>query len=47
MNPRKALIMLIATATLAASGGYLFVYLYRWEWNRALISISLGSSKVQ
>jgi hypothetical protein len=23
---------------LAASGMYVFVYLYRWEWNRALIS---------
>lgn len=38
MNPRKALVLLLATVTLAASGGYLFVYLYRWEWNRALIS---------
>jgi hypothetical protein len=28
----------IATATLLVSGGYVFVYLYRWEWNRALIS---------
>lgn len=24
--------------TLLASGGYVFVYLYRWEWNRALVS---------
>jgi hypothetical protein len=38
MNARKALISLVAAVTLAASGGYLFVYLYRWEWNRALIS---------
>jgi hypothetical protein len=27
---------LIAILTLAASGTYVFVYLYRWEWNRAL-----------
>jgi hypothetical protein len=38
MNVRKVLIALVAFATLAASGTYLFVYLYRWEWNRALIS---------
>jgi len=24
--------------TLLASGSYVFVYLYRWEWNRALVS---------
>ena len=23
---------------MAASGAYVFVYLYRWEWNRALVS---------
>jgi hypothetical protein len=38
MNPRKTIVLLLAAITLAASGGYLFVYLYRWEWNRALIS---------
>jgi hypothetical protein len=38
MNTRKVLVALIAFATLAASGTYMFVYLYRWEWNRALIS---------
>jgi hypothetical protein len=27
---------LIAILTLVASGTYVFVYLYRWEWNRAL-----------
>ena len=27
---------LIAILTLFASGTYVFVYLYRWEWNRAL-----------
>ena len=24
--------------TLLTSGGYVFVYLYRWEWNRAVVS---------
>lgn len=28
----------LALVTLAGSGIYLFVYLYRWEWNRALIA---------
>jgi len=28
----------IGGLTLAGSATYLFVYLYRWEWNRALIS---------
>lgn len=28
----------VAVVTLAASGTYLFVYLYRWEWNRALVA---------
>ena len=28
----------LAMATLAGSGVYLFVYLYRWEWNRALMA---------
>jgi hypothetical protein len=32
---------LLGTATLAASGFYTFVYLYRWEWNRALISAAI------
>jgi hypothetical protein len=32
---------LLGTATLAASGAYTFVYLYRWEWNRALISAAI------
>ncbi len=29
---------LLVVLVLVASGGYLLVYLYRWEWNRALIS---------
>jgi hypothetical protein len=29
---------LIAAVTLLATGSYVFVYLYRWEWNRALVS---------
>jgi len=28
----------IGIATLVAAGSYVFVYLYRWEWNRALTS---------
>lgn len=28
-------------ATLIASGGYVFVYLYRWEWNRAQVSAAI------
>src|SRR5687768_6636964 len=27
--------------TLLGSGGYVFVYLYRWEWNRAQISAAI------
>ena len=33
--------LLAAIATLAASGGYVFVYLYRWEWNRAQVSAAI------
>jgi hypothetical protein len=33
--------LLVAFATLAASGGYVFVYLYRWEWNRAQVSAAI------
>jgi hypothetical protein len=29
---------LLAVVVLVASGSYLLIYLYRWEWNRALIS---------
>lgn len=29
---------LAAISTFVASGAYVFVYLYRWEWNRALVS---------
>lgn len=32
---------LLGGATLAASGSYTFVYLYRWEWNRALMSAAI------
>ncbi|MGH9223232.1 MAG: hypothetical protein ACRD2W_05500 [Acidimicrobiales bacterium] len=28
----------VVLLTLASSAAYLFVYLYRWEWNRALIA---------
>jgi hypothetical protein len=34
MNARR-LIMGLLGAVLIGSGGYLFIYLYRWEWNRA------------
>ncbi len=30
--------VLIATVTFLACGGYTLVYLYRWEWNRALFT---------
>lgn len=33
-----ALQRLLVIVVLVASGSYLLVYLYRWEWNRALIS---------
>jgi hypothetical protein len=32
---------LAAFVTLAASGAYVFVYLYRWEWNRAQMSAAI------
>jgi hypothetical protein len=32
----RRLAWLLAILTLCASGTYVFVYLYRWEWNRAL-----------
>ena len=41
MNRRQVVVMMIGAATLAASGAYVFVYLYRWEWNRALISAAI------
>lgn len=37
MNARR-LALLAAFVVMAASGAYVFVYLYRWEWNRALVS---------
>ena len=40
MNTRK-LATLIAVTTMAATGGYVFVYLARWEWNRALVSAAI------
>ena len=32
---------LAAFVTLAASGAYVFIYLYRWEWNRAQMSAAI------
>jgi hypothetical protein len=37
----RLLRILLGGATLAASGTYTFVYLYRWEWNRALMSAAI------
>jgi hypothetical protein len=37
MNARR-LGAVAAAVTLLASGAYFFVYLYRWEWNRAQVS---------
>lgn len=37
----KRLGWVMAAVTLAASGAYVFVYLYRWEWNRALMASAL------
>ena len=34
----RRIVWLLAALTLMASGGYTFVYLYRWEWNRALFT---------
>jgi hypothetical protein len=40
MNARK-MATLIAAATMAATGSYVFIYLARWEWNRALVSAAI------
>jgi hypothetical protein len=34
----KRIGLLLVVATLLASGGYVLVYLQRWEWNRALMA---------
>jgi hypothetical protein len=33
----KALSWLVGVVTILATGTYLFVYIYRWEWHRALL----------
>ncbi|MGY1683203.1 hypothetical protein [Geodermatophilus sp. SYSU D01176] len=33
----RAVSWAVATLTLVASGGYVLVYVYRWEWHRALL----------
>jgi hypothetical protein len=38
VTARRLVIGAVAATTLLFSGGYLFIYLYRWEWNRAIIS---------
>ena len=40
MNARR-LGAVVAAVTLLASGTYFFVYLYRWEWNRAQVSAAI------
>ena len=40
MNARR-IGALAAVVTLLAAGGYVFVYLYRWEWNRAQIAAAI------
>lgn len=37
----KKIAWLTGLVTLLATGGYIFVYLYRWEWHRALIVATL------
>ncbi len=37
MSPRR-LATLFGVAVMAAAGLYFFVYLWRWEWNRALVA---------
>jgi hypothetical protein len=38
MKTQRLLTLVLGGVTLAGSAGYLFVYLYRWEWNRAIIA---------
>jgi hypothetical protein len=40
MNARR-IAVLAALLVMVASGAYFFVYLYRWEWNRALVSAAI------
>jgi hypothetical protein len=40
MNARKIGILGVI-GTMIASGAYVFVYLYRWEWNRAQVSAAI------
>ena len=37
MNARKFGVAL-AAVVMAVAGWYVFVYLYRWEWNRAIVA---------
>ena len=37
----KRLSVMLGLVVLAFSGAYVFVYLYRWEWNRALFCLGL------
>ena len=40
MNARR-IGVLAAIFTLVASGAYVFIYLYRWEWNRAQVAAAI------
>ena len=34
----KRIAYLLGAVVLVGSGGYVFVYLYRWEWHRAIVA---------
>lgn len=38
MRIQRLVTLALVVVTMLGSGGFLFVYLYRWEWNRALIA---------
>lgn len=37
----RRLAALLVALTFLGAGGYVFVYLYRWEWNRALVALGV------
>ena len=38
MNTPRRIGLAALLTVMVAAGWYVFVYLYRWEWNRALVS---------
>lgn len=38
MSAARKIALAALVVVMAAAGWYVFVYLYRWEWNRALVS---------